>query len=149
MNKNIPIDSKTIKEKWHLRLGHPSDKVLSEVLKLCKQKIGSNEKLFCESCQMGKNHDLPFKLSDSRALAPLDLIHTDVWGPSPIQSSSGFKYYLQFLDDHSYYSWVFPLKNKNEAFKVFLQFKTQVEKQFERNIKTLQSDWGGEFKTFF
>ncbi|KAL2466636.1 Retrovirus-related Pol polyprotein from transposon RE1 [Abeliophyllum distichum] len=30
---------------------------------------------------------------------PLDLIHTDVWGPSPVNSTSGFKYYVLFVDD--------------------------------------------------
>lgn len=139
--------SKSLKEKRHLKLGHPSDRVLYQVMKICKVNL-SNKKMFCESCQLGKHHALPFKLSDSYSLTPLELIHTDVWGPSPVQSTLGFKYYIQFLDDHSKYSWIFPLRNKSEAFNTFLQFKSQVEKHFDRKIKTLQSDWGGEFISF-
>lgn len=134
--------TKSMKEKWHLKMGHPSDIVLCEVLKLCKVKFNGNEKIFCEPYQLEKHHALPFKLSDSYASTPLELVHTDVWGPSPLQSSSGFKYYVQFLDDHSRYSWIYLLKNKHEPFNAFVQFKTQVEKQFERKIKTLQRDWG-------
>lgn len=37
------------------------------------------------------------------------------------------------------------LPEKFEAFFIFLQFKTLVEKQSECEIKTLQTDHGGEF----
>lgn len=86
--------------------------------------------------------------SNSRSKSPLELIHTNVWEPLPMQSTSSFKYYIQFLDDFSRYSWIYPLKSKSGAFSAFLQFKNLVEKQFEKSIKILQSDWGGEFRTF-
>ena len=35
-------------------------------------------------CQFGKQTALPFNNSVSRALSSFDLIHSDVWGPSPI-----------------------------------------------------------------
>lgn len=63
-----------------------------------------------------------------------------------MQSTNGFKYYIQFLDDFSRFSWIYPLKGKNEAFFAFVQFKNLVQKQFERSIKIVQSDWGGEYK---
>jgi hypothetical protein len=31
---------------------------------------------------------------------PLELIHSNVWGPA-IASSSSFKYYMSFIDDYS------------------------------------------------
>lgn len=136
------------KKLWHLRLGHPSERVLDQVLRSCNIKIKANKRYFCEPCQYGKNRALPFKLSDSRATCPLQLIHTDLWGPSPVQSSSGYRYYIQFLDDFSRYSWIYPLKNTNEAFPIFLQYKRFVEKQFEKSIKVVQSDWGGEYRSF-
>jgi hypothetical protein len=32
---------------------------------------------------------------------PLELLYTDAWGPSPVCSKSGFKYYVSFMDDYS------------------------------------------------
>lgn len=55
----------SIKQSWHIRLGHPSDRVLNQVLKDCNVKIESNESYFCEPCQYGKNRALPLSLSTS------------------------------------------------------------------------------------
>lgn len=52
------------------------------------------------------------------------------------------------MDDDTRYSWIFPLKNKGEVLAAFIQFKQLVEKQFERKIKMLQSNWGGEYRSF-
>ena len=41
------------------------------------------------SCQFGKQTALPFNNSVSHALSSFDLIHYDVWGPSPISTSGG------------------------------------------------------------
>ncbi len=31
-------------------------------------------------------------------------VHTDLWGPSPVASMGGRKYYITFTDDHTHYS---------------------------------------------
>lgn len=96
----------SIKRLWHVRLGQLSNRVLNQVVRECNIKTNENDDYFCEPCQFGKNRSLPFKLSISRANSPLELIHTDVWGPLPVQSTSKFKIYIQFLDDFSRYSWI-------------------------------------------
>jgi histone deacetylase 1/2 len=40
------------------------------------------------------------------------------------------------------------LKAKSDAFTIFKQFKTMAELQFSHSLKTLQTDWGGEFRSF-
>ena len=35
------------------------------------------------------------------AYGPLDLIHFDVYGPLSINSTSGFFYFITFINDHS------------------------------------------------
>ena len=40
-------------------------------------------------CQFGKQTALPFNNSVSHALSSFDLIHSDVWGPSPISTPVG------------------------------------------------------------
>lgn len=103
---------------------------------------------FCNHCQLRKSLKFPFNLSSTRALKPLDTIHSDIWGPAPLLSKHGFKNYVVFVDDHTWYTWVYPLKQKNEALSVFIQFKKQVEKLFERSIKVLHTDLATEFKMF-
>ncbi|KAK9182734.1 hypothetical protein WN944_025880 [Citrus x changshan-huyou] len=135
----------------HRQLGHPSSKVLKHVLTSCKHLQLSNKTQipdFCDACQYGKVHKLHFGVTEIKTASPLELIHTDLWGPAPITSLNGYKYYISFIDDYSRYTWVYPLKAKSQALSVFIIFRTQVEKQFETTIKILQSDWGGEFRSF-
>ena len=45
-------------------------------------------------CQFGKQTALPFNNSVSHALSPFNLIHSDVWGPSPITTQGGSRILL-------------------------------------------------------
>ncbi|KAL5563802.1 hypothetical protein UlMin_033549 [Ulmus minor] len=135
-------------ETWHDRLGHVSSVILQKVLSNCNLSCSINKNLICSSCQYAKSHRLPFQLSHSRASSPLDLIHTDIWGPAPVLSTSGSRYFILFVDDNTRFTWLFPLQTKDQALQVFIQFRTLVENQFNSKIKLLQSDNGGEFKVF-
>jgi transposase InsO family protein len=134
---------------WHSRLGHPSSPIVHQILKKHQLPfVGSlQNKEVCEPCQLAKSKQLPFPLSSRVSSAPLQLVHTDVWC-SPVVSSSGFRYYVIFIDDFSRYSWLYPLHNKSDAFISFKKFKALVENQFSSRIKNLQSDGGGEFISF-
>lgn len=78
-------------------------------------------------------------------MAPLDRFHCDLWGPSPIVSKQGFKYYTILVDDFSRVSRLFPLKVKSDFYQVFVAYQKEVENQFNTKIKVFQSDGGGEF----
>ena len=52
-------------------------------------------------CQFGKQTTLPFNNSVSLALSSFDLIHSNVWGPSPISTLGGSRYFVIFMDDFS------------------------------------------------
>lgn len=89
-------------EIWHARLGHSSPKTVERLNKnsvICA--IGSFNSNVCSSCQLGKSHRLPFLNNNTLSLYPLDIIHCDLWGPSPVASLSGFRFYVIFIDDHS------------------------------------------------
>jgi hypothetical protein len=62
-----------------------------------------------------------------------------------VQSISGFKYYVVFIDDWSRFTWIHPLHRKSEVFENFIKFKLLVENQFSTKIKQIQSDAGGEY----
>ena len=61
----------------------------------------SNKSFDCMSCQFGKQSALSFNNSVSHALSSFDLIHFDVWGPSPINTQGGSRYFFIFVDDFS------------------------------------------------
>jgi hypothetical protein len=47
--------------------------------------------LHCESCQFAKHHCSSYvPRVNKRATSPFELIHSDVWGPCPVLSKSGF-----------------------------------------------------------
>lgn len=65
---------------------------LTKFLRIVMSKLMGMNPFFVNRVSMEKNHVLPFNLSASRAKHPLELIHTDVWGPAHVQSTSGFKF---------------------------------------------------------
>lgn len=69
----------------------------------------------------------------------------DVWGPSPVVSFSGYKYYLLLVDDFTKYCWLFPLHKKSDVSSYVQAFKVFVSNHFSMSIKTFRSDNGGEF----
>ena len=85
---------------WHSRLGHVS---ISSKQLVSRGLLGlvSNKSFDCMPCQFGKQTDLPFNNSVSHTLSSLDLIHSDVWGPSPISTLGGSRYFFIFVDNFS------------------------------------------------
>lgn len=127
---------------WHHILGHPLDRIMRHLLSIHKIK---SKQLPCISCNSAKSHKLPFSTSSITSNKPLELVYTDVWGPSPIRSLDGFSYYLVFVDHFSKYIWLYPLKNKSDVSILFPKFKAVVEKFFNWPIISFYSDNGGEY----
>eukprot|EP00253_Pinus_taeda_P012396 PITA_12396 len=75
----------------------------------------------------------------------LELIHTDICGPFPKATRNGNRYFITFIDDYSRYGHIYLIKEKAEALDVFIKFKTEVELQLNKRIKSIRSDRGGEY----
>ena len=131
---------------WHMRLGHMGEHGMNE---LCKQGLLGGKKLgnlaFCEQCVYGKHKRVSFKSAVHNTKGILDYVHSDLWGPSRKTSIGGSNYLLTFIDDYSRKVWCYFIKNKDDVFDVFLQWKTMIEKKTGRSIKTLRTDNGLEF----
>ena len=74
-------------ELWHKRIGHINLKKLKEM----KSKVvvigfpTFKEKVIqgiCEACQFGKQHRHPFPKERNVSKGLLDVVHSDVWGPT-------------------------------------------------------------------
>ena len=50
----------------------------------------SNKNVKCDSFFLGKLARIPLALVDHTSTCPFDIVHSDVWGPVPIQSNLGF-----------------------------------------------------------
>ena len=60
-------------------------------------------------------------------------------------SLSGYVYYVSFIDKFSRKTWIYFVKNKDEVFSKFKEFKALIENHIEKKIKNFRSDNAGEF----
>ncbi|KAE8692624.1 Retrovirus-related Pol polyprotein from transposon TNT 1-94 [Hibiscus syriacus] len=101
----------------------------------------------CEDCIFGKQKKVSFaKIGKTPKAEKLELVHTDVWGPSPVPSLAGSLYYVTFIDDSTRKVWVYFLKKKSEVFDTFRKWKAMVENENGMKVKRLRSDNGGEYR---
>jgi len=107
---------------------------MKKIISSCNSSL-SNEFRFCSACAQGKTHKLPYSHNDTIITTPLAVIHSDLWGPSPIVSRNGYRYYVSFIDAFSRCTWIYFLKQKSEVYEVFTKFKTKVELQFSEKNK--------------
>ena len=99
----------------------------------------------CTSYHFGKQTKLPFNKSDSFSSAPFDLIHYDIWGPAPVPTKGGSKYFVMFVDDFSLYTWIYLLHHRSELASIYQTFHKMIETQFNRTVKVFRSDNAQEF----
>jgi transposase InsO family protein len=134
---------------WHKRMGHIGFDNLIKVSK--KEVVRDMPKIIkpsnsvCRHCQHGKKTRVRFKTKEYSTSKPLELVHTDLCGPTRTKSMQGEHYFILFIDDYTRMTWVSFLKEKSEAFKKFKAFKAHVENETDLKIKCLRSDNGGEF----
>ena len=81
----------------------------------------------------------------SKATELFQLIHTDFDSSYP-SIWDDHKYYISFFNDYFSATHVYLLKNKNEVFLKFKEYKTTIELQSNKKIKFICSDGGGEYK---
>lgn len=80
------------------------------------------------SCYQGKLSKFPLPSIEHTSANLLELIHIDIWGPSPYPSCDGHHYFIIFIDDFTQFTWFYPVKFKSELFHVFQVFQKIVEK---------------------
>ncbi|PKU87026.1 Retrovirus-related Pol polyprotein from transposon TNT 1-94 [Dendrobium catenatum] len=130
---------------WHQRLGHPHKRALETIAKSNPSLNISVSDSICNSCRANKGHKLLFEKSENRSNKILELIHSDVWGPSPVTSNQSFQYYVLFVDDFSRFTWLFPMIHKSEVTNIFINFKAKIENLTSHKIKCLRTDGGTEY----
>jgi transposase InsO family protein len=123
---------------WHQRLGHISKDLLKQAIKgnVADGLVINNNApllLHCEPCIVGKHHADPF---------PKKALHRTT---RLVPMSSGYWYWVTFIDNWSCYGWIYLLKRKSDVFEAFKAFKAFVELQYSVSIECLHNDQGGEY----
>ena len=79
---------------WHWCLGHPSVQKLRYVVPI----ESSVFTLGCESSELGNRCATYQSRVNNCSDSTFELVHSDVWGPSPMLSVKSFRYFLIFDD---------------------------------------------------
>lgn len=131
---------------WHRRLGHANFdnlvKVSSKGLVRHFPKITKPTNIICKEFQQGKQTRVVFQSKEYSTTKPLQLVHTDLCGPTRTRGLKGERYFIFLIDDSTRMTWVTFLKDKSQAFERFKIFRKMVEKETGRGIKCLRSDRG-------
>ena len=119
-------DSVEPNELWHRRLVHVHYKALPLASKAVKGLLEMQTKHegVCKGCVKGKNTKKTFPSSESKAKGILEIIHSDVCGPMSYGSLNGYVYYVSFIDKFYRKEWTYLMKNNDEVFNKFKEFKS-------------------------
>ena len=134
---------------WNRRLGHinfdNTMKVsnIEAVRNLTKITKPSNP--ICRHCQLGKQTRIRFKTKEYSTSKPLELVHTDLCGPTRTKILQGESYFMLFIDDFTRMAWVFFLKENQKHLTNSKSLKLLLKMITESKIKCLRLDYGDEF----
>ena len=95
-------DNDSLAQVWHKRLGHISEaglQVLGKQGLFGKKSLGKLD--FCENCVLRKSHRVRFGVGRHTTQGVIDYVHSDLWGPSQVESLGGKRYFLSIVDDYS------------------------------------------------
>jgi hypothetical protein len=134
---------------WHARLGHIS---VDSILKMVRSgmargiDVGGNEPTdYCEECEASGHTRSPIpKETLTRSKEVLGRVFSDVCEVQTI-TREGFRYFITFVDDHSRFLTVYPIKKKSDALEIFKEYLAEAERQSGNKLKILRTDGGGEY----
>ena len=98
---------------WHKRLGHISKR---RIEKLVSNGIldppDFSKFVMCVNCIKGKQTKVR-RFGATRSTNVLELIHTDICGPSPTAAWNGQQYFIMFIDDFSRNGYLYLIHEKS------------------------------------
>ncbi|MBW0484237.1 hypothetical protein O181_023952 [Austropuccinia psidii MF-1] len=122
---------------WHKPLGHMNN---VEMKKLINTTKVSN---VCDEFIKGKMTKIAFKHSFKTTDHVLENVHLDLCGPFQTPSLAGARYFLIIVDQFSGFITTKFLKNKNNSFNNFHNFRLLAENLHSKKIKNITTDGGG------
>ena len=75
-----------------------------------------------------------------------DKIHSNIWGPVPVLTPKGARYFITFTDDSMHFTVTYLLRTKDKVLKQYKSVEAWViAQQHCSSIKVLRSDRGGKY----
>jgi hypothetical protein len=101
---------------WKRRMGHIH---FDNLIKVSRReavrempRITKPTNTLCKHCQQGNKTKTMFKLMEYSMTRPLEIVHTDLVGPTTTKDLKGEKYFMLLVDDYTRMTAVFFFKNK-------------------------------------
>jgi hypothetical protein len=107
---------------WHRRMGHMHfDNLVKvnkrEVVREMPQIMKPTNTL-CKHCQQGKQTKTRFKSKEYSTTKPLEIVHTDLIGPTTTKGLKCERYFMLLVDDYTRMTVVCFLKKKSKLLKI-------------------------------
>ena len=128
----------------HHQMGHPSFHLLKQMYPHMFKDI-QFESLICDACQLGKFKRSTYPSSNNRTKRAFQVLHCDVWGPSPHLDLLGHQFFLICTDDYSRFTWLFLLKHKSEVTDCIKNLCKLIPTQFGVPVQGLRTDNAKDF----
>jgi hypothetical protein len=96
---------------WHYRLYHINFGLMSQLSSMSlilKFTIAKGSK--CHSCVQSKQPRKPHTMTEERNLAPLELIHSDLYEMNGVLTKDENKYFMTLIDDVTRFYYVYLLR---------------------------------------
>ena len=75
----------------------------------------------CKTCHLAKQRRLSFPSHNNLSHSIFDLVYIDIWGPFHVPTSFGHRIFSHQVDDCSYATWVYLLRQKSDVLTVSKQ----------------------------
>jgi hypothetical protein len=104
-------------------MGHMNFDILVKIS--TKQEVRDVQKIIkplrniFKQCQHGKQSRVNFKTKEYETSNPLEVVHTNICGPTRIEILQGERYFMLIIDDYTRMTSFTFIKNKYEAFDKF------------------------------
>jgi len=137
----IPLQANTVTEdpltvtpdELHRLIGYISTNAATKLVKdhlVDRIKLDESQdtpKKMCKSCLYGRMTRKPIsKVLEMEASGKMeDKIHTDVWGPAPIEIPQHKRYYITFTNKATHYLVAFLMHKKSETLESFQALNAQ------------------------